>query len=711
MRIFLLIAVFALLTPIYGLEPTDETLNNIRKDHPRLFLTKETLPAVRKRCLTTQKKRFAALLDKVDKYPEKPEFKLNPSRITKSKDGKYHIAKPHYMLAHVLPLGGIQAEQSAFAYLITKNPKYLTKAKNHLLHSIQIYEWALENQLMTEWNYNHCERSIIAYDWLYNDLTDEERKKICTVLLKFVKEQQKDGKATFRRNIGNPESGYYGCERLQFYNGTAFYGDNINDKEAASQFFSGVKGFNKTLEFREKMSGGYGALANMCLYYSFGEYPFSTLRYFLAVKSALGINEADNWKQMRDFPAFVAMNLFPGKERPLEFGLGDAYHQDNSLSFHSMKMTMRSIAFLYPESEDTAAGVHRMLAKYFKSGFDCVADFIVPGIPYKKKRKSLVVPHFAYVPTIGVAYFRSGDSKDDTFACFRAGGISDIHAHYDQNHFVIYKNGFQAVDSGTRGLNQSFHLPYYYAQTVAHNTILIDMPNEKIAPHWGPGHHGYKAVEPLMDGGQYQKLVNAKVKTSAGSDYASILCDATEAYRKEKCKLAEREFIHLQKDMFLVIDRIITTDASFRKRWLLHTQNKITVDGKTFSAEEQDGRLKGIVLYPTDVKMNVIGGKGKEFWTGQRNWELHPKHDIKYTGKLHGNWRIEISPKRAAEFDMFITLLQVSGKNTDIEKIEPTIKKSGKIFTVAFVYSGKKWIITIPEKSGEQSSIKLTPLK
>ena len=117
MRIFLLIAVFALLTPIYGLEPTDETLKNIRKDHPRLFLTQETLPAVRKRCLTTQKKRFAALLDKVDKYPEKPEFKLNPSRITKSKDGKYHIAKPHYMLAHVLPLGGIQAEQSAFAIM------------------------------------------------------------------------------------------------------------------------------------------------------------------------------------------------------------------------------------------------------------------------------------------------------------------------------------------------------------------------------------------------------------------------------------------------------------------------------------------------------------------------------------------------------------------------------------------------------------------
>ena len=704
--IFSLIAL-AIVYPVLGIAPCPDTLSLIRKDHPRIFLTSETIPLIKKRVQSVQKKRFETLLSLVDKSPVKLEFKLDPKKITRDKDGNYRFVPPSYMLAHVMPIGGIQAERAAFAYLMTGEKKYLEKARNQLLFSVKVYEWGLANQIPVEWNYNNFERSIVAYDWIFNELTPAERKQIASVMLDVVRELQKDGKAKFRRNIGNPAAGYYGCERLLFYNGIAFYGDGINDCEAARQLFAGINGFEKMLEFREKMSGGYGVLAHSCLYYSFGEYAFSSLRYFLAVQSAMGINEAQNWKQMRDFPGFVALNLFPGENRPLEFGLGDAFHEDNSLSFFSMKMTMRSIANLYPESADSAAYVHKMLARYFQSRLDCVADFIVPGIPYKKERKPIVVPRFAYVPTVGVAYFRSGNNKGDTFACFRAGGDTDSHAHYDQNHFTIYKSGFQALDSGTRGLNQSFHLPYYYAQSIAHNTILIDMPNEKIAPHWGPKHHGYACEEPLMDGGQNKKVIKAKVKTAETPDYSAILCDATDAYNSEKCELAEREFIHLRDDLFLVVDRVKSKKSSYRKRWLLHTQNKIDVDGNTFTASEQGGVITGTILYPADAKTVVIGGPGKEFWASGKNWELHPKHDKKYIGKLHGNWRIEISPAKDAQYDMFITLLQVSNKSDNAEKVIPAIRKGEKSLVVSLKYSGKNWNIIVPEKSGEQCKIEI----
>lgn len=706
MRVIFILAALAIFFPLAGIEPVPETLRMIRQDHPRIFLTRETIPLIKKRVQTVQKKHFNALLSLVDKSPVSPEFKLDPKRIIRGKDGKYQFVKPCYMLAHVMPLGGIQAERAAFAYLMTGEKKYLEKAKNHLLFSVKVYEWSLENQIQAEWNFNNCERSIVAYDWICNELTPQERERVAKVMLNVVKELQAGGRAKFRRNIGNPASGYYGCERLQFYNGVAFYGDGIADDEAARQLFAGIKGFRGVLEFREKMSGGYGALAHSCLYYSFGEYPVSVLRYFLAVKSAMGVNEAQNWKQMRDFPLFVALNLFPGKSRPLEFGLGDAFHEDNSLSFSSMKMAMRCVADLYPESADNAAYIHRMLARYFRSKSDCVADFIVPGIPYKKVRKPVIIPRFAYVPTIGVAYFRSGNSPSDTFACFRAGGDTETHAHFDQNHFSIYKSGFQAVDSGTRGLNQSFHLPYYYAQSIAHNTILIDMPEEKIGRHWGPWHHGYTCDEPFMDGGQYRKVIKAEVKCSETPEYASILCNATEAYRPEKCQLAEREFIHLRNDLFLIVDRIKTTNASYRKRWLMHTQNRIELRGNTFTAKEQGGRIKGTVLYPSEVRTTVVGGPGKEFFASGRNWELHPEHDKKYMGKLHGNWRIEISPAKEAAFDMFATLLQVSNLNDSVENVVPEIKRGKDSLEVTFSSSGKNWHITVPEKAGEQCKIK-----
>lgn len=56
-----------------------------------------------------------------------------------------------------------------------------------------------------------------------------------------------------------------------------------------------------------------------------------------------------------------------------------------------------------------------------------------------------------------------------------------------------------------------------------------------------------------MDGGQYRKIIKAEIKTSDTTDYASIIYNAIEAYRPgKKCKLAEREFLHLRNDLFLI---------------------------------------------------------------------------------------------------------------------------------------------------------------
>ena len=52
--------------------------------------------------------------------------------------------------------------------------------------------------------------------------------------------------------------------------------------------------------------------------------------------------------------------------------------------------------------------------------------------------------------SVGQFVMRSGWNEDATFCMFTAGGEVTQHRHYDENNFVIYRNGFQALDSGSR---------------------------------------------------------------------------------------------------------------------------------------------------------------------------------------------------------------------------------------------------------------------
>ena len=697
---------------LFSLEPNPQVLKSLRRDHPRIFFNAETFPAVRARALNEEKAQFLLLKQNVDDMSDNPSFSLLQDRVVKTSEGKYKIKAPLFMLKQVVTtLGGEEARVAAFVYLVTKEKKYLEKAKKYLFLSIQNYDFALKNQICVEWNHRSYEGSICAYDWLYSELTPEERKSIATTLLHVVKEIQEDGSVKYFRNCGGSNTGYYGSERLLFYTGTAFYGDGIDDDEAERQCLRGIKGFNGMLEYREKISQGTGALGNLCVSYAFGDYPETALYYFFAVQSAYGVNEAAKWTQMRDYPKFTMLNWLPGPKFPLEFGLGDVAHYDNGLPLWSLYETMRCISHLYPESAPLAMEICRLLPParqaYRKNS---LIGFFLTGL---NERERIALPKqekFMYVPSIGVAYFRSGNSQDDTFAAFRAGGISTNHVHYDQNHFVIYKNGFLALDSGTRAENQTFHTPYYYAQSIAHNTILIDMPYEPIAHHWGPQLLGKKMKKPFMDGGQNRKSPPVKTSSGKSNDYAWILNDATQAYSSAKCRLAEREFLHLYPDLFLVIDRVESTNPDYKKRWLLHSQNEPVFSKNTYEIQEGDGVLLGQIIYPESFVINKIGGSGKEFFASGKNWALDPVLEKKYMGKLHGNWRIEISPEKPQNKTLFINLLQAGKKGAKNELLNLERNITGNFIELKFVYSGKYWKIHVSRKPGIPSKVICNPV-
>jgi heparin/heparan-sulfate lyase len=103
---------------------------------------------------------------------------------------------------------------------------------------------------------------------------------------------------------------------------------------------------------------------------------------------------------------------------------------------------------------------------------------------------------------------------------------------------------------------------------------------------------------------------------------------------------------------------VVSTQPTFKKTWLLHSQNEPTIQANTISFEStqngRNGRLHNTVLLPSQENQQIekIGGPGKEYWVDGKNWGTVTQEDA-------GQWRVELSPKKAALSDEFLNVIQV----------------------------------------------------
>ena len=307
---------------------------------------------------------------------------------------------------------------------------------------------------------------------------------------------------------------------------------------------------------------------------------------------------------------------------------------------------------------------------------------------------------------IGMLVARSDWSSDATYVTFKAGDNYWSHTHLDQGAFTIYKGGALAIDSGLYGsvYGSDHHMNYTY-QTIAHNVVTVTDPNDVVP---APGKDG-KTRPIANDGGQrrigsgwgveaapldrneweakrdiYHTGTMGPLLDQGGLVVAAA--DVTPAYTNSesgrgtfsaRTRRVERFWRILGydrvDDVVIVFDQVIATSASFRKRWLLHTIEAPTVSPGRFTVTtgpEQrpghaGGRLEGKVLLPKEALINPIGGPGLEFFVDDRNYdengtlqELIRKRAS--SGAEPGAWRIEVSPPRDQENDLFLVVLAPS---------------------------------------------------
>lgn len=318
----------------------------------------------------------------------------------------------------------------------------------------------------------------------------------------------------------------------------------------------------------------------------------------------------------------------------------------------------------------------------------------------------------------GLVLARSGWGLDDdardrdgTWLAFTNGDYFGDHDHYDVNAFQIFRRGDLAIDSGRYdddwdstqkpekiARSQLFN---YYQRTIAHNTMLVHDPSED----FGRGL--------LNDGGQRHLLWRGKYRNvpedfaqgtfpsdegagrsdwstnpgrwergnitayASSADFVFVRGDGAPAYSAQKLSAFVRELVFVRPSLVVVFDRVVSTNPSFAKTWLLHTieEPRLPPDGSWFEVTAGQGRLFGVPVLPEGRRLVKVGGPGDEFTVAGVKFKAGPQSELNpsalHYGENPGAWRIEERPSRAQSEDHFANVMLVTHRaSTERPQVE-----------------------------------------
>lgn len=691
-----LISLLALTAAMAGAQDLPSWVSRIRPDHPRLFFNADTWPAVKARAEGAEQAWYQRLKSRVD--------------------GR---------LGQPLPDGdhGVTAAETAFVFRMTSDPRYLDLAKEALAKSLDYYEQCYAERKSVNWYATSRNHATFAWDWLYNELTPAERESIMGRLVDVI-----DGVLTvrpriYRENISGYNTGFYGVNSACWYIGFAAYGSGIREPKVNEWLVKGNEECRKLLAHRRMSCGDDGGAASPTLGYSFGAYPWAEQNYFYIWLSCTGENIAPQWPHSAWLANYVLWNWIDrGDQNPLEFGYGDTPHTDNVLPTWQLYTHMANIRHLYGQEAPEAAALARYLQErlpasqrgYSSSYF--IYPFLLTDAEHSPPAMSPdKLPKARNFDAMGQIYLRSGTGPDDTYMLFTCGGDLAKHRQYDALNFVIYKHGHQAMDTGTRWeeFRNGKHLAQYFAQSVAHNVVLLHEPDEPTATYWGwPGDAPDKQTDYPCYGGQSKQLGSKLTAFETNDQYSYVAGDGTACYRATKAAEVTRQIVFLMPNRFVIFDRVTSTNPAFRKAWLLHPGSEPRVDGQTCASSHLDGRMLCRTLLPRQAQVTVVGGPGNEFRTGKVNWDIYrgepgARNALKPEQlAMIGEWRVEVSPAQPRTDDLFLHLIEVGDQGLQSLPATQLIEADGEV-GVSFTAEGKAYEVRFATAGELRGSISI----
>lgn len=636
------------------------------KEHPRLYLRGENIPDLKNRMSDPVLKQVYQALVEMGK-------KESPQRPLPVTNWNYYAE----------PKGAqVRAELDALEYLITKDKKIGRRAvltaldtmRKSSFPDIKRISIAIGRMMIT---------GAIVYDWCYPLLTTDEKKEFITEFLRMAPLLECGYPPDKQGSIGSHTSEFM-LMRDMMSAAIAIY-----DEYPEMYHLTAGRFFREHLPARNWFYPAHT--------YHQGSY-YNKLRFGSDL-----------------FPLWIFDRM----------GAGNVYHPSQQfIGYHYIYIRRADGQFLpsgdfeYDRDEPASLGLVSLLAgSYYKDEYlnneflkhpeispeDKIFEFLWRDTKLGRRDPSdLSLSRYFGFP-FGWMIARTGWDEKSVVAEMKvnAYNFSNGHQHLDAGAFQIYFKGPLAIDagsySGSSGRWGSTHHRFFHARTIAHNCILVYDPAEKFGIRKDFGNDGGQRIP--NDWGEPQNLdylLSPENGYKTGDilaygfgpdpvkpDYSYLKGDYTEAY-SSKIKEARRSFVflNLKNDKIpaamIVFDKVVSSDPSGKKIWLLHSiekpvvlNNEVTI---TRTKNNDSGKLINTTLLPAKENSIItpVGGPGKEFWTFGINYtqDRIGKADI---ANERGEWRVELSPKIPAAEDYFLNVLQVMDNINDqkfnVEKI------------------------------------------
>ncbi|MBN8525594.1 MAG: hypothetical protein J0M02_09680 [Planctomycetes bacterium] len=257
----------------------------------------------------------------------------------------------------------------------------------------------------------------------------------------------------------------------------------------------------------------------------------------------------------------------------------------------------------------------------------------------------------------GHVFMRSAwNDPNATWAFFGAGPHLAGHQHDDEGHFLIARRGGLVGKGGGKGGGND--ADNYWGGSLAFNIITIFDPAEK--PR--------RAAKNENDGGLlrhvYEDRRIERGHMTAFRDHAAYTyaaADLTAGYAPEKARAVSRQFLYLRgrpgiDEFFIVLDRVVSTKASFAKHFMLHVPAEPAISGAAeivvpghVSRHGGDGIIASWLSRPDDFGPDtkiLSNGRSRMFL---RSMLPKPAQITKRGGAGHRNWGHPLEP--SAQYD------------------------------------------------------------
>ena len=259
--------------------------------------------------------------------------------------------------------------------------------------------------------------------------------------------------------------------------------------------------------------------------------------------------------------------------------------------------------------------VHRFVHDYNERtprssvGVYAYKDFLWhnPALP-RTKVDQFRLSHISSGP--GFVYARSSWQDDATYFFFKCGNRFTAHQHLDVGNFLIFKYEELVGDGGHYDGFGTSHDVNYHLRSIAHNTILVHDESEvwpgiragKVtgndggqAHNWP--HHNGAVADPAAwhkDADIYK--IGAITAFEDRGDYLYVAGDCSKAYSAQKLEQWVRQIVFLRPGTFVIFDRVVTRDPSFREN-LAAAGHEAT--GETGFTSGRDQRQRAVIRAAT----------------------------------------------------------------------------------------------------------------